>query len=87
MTGDELNAFVDQVRADAERIFGRTADPALLDRYARAAVLELWLEHPGVTIDVAEMGLRRLREEFANRTRAGLGTGTGNHPRDTEHAA
>ena len=57
-----ISTFVEQVMADAERRFGRRADAAPLERYAREAVLDLWLAGPRVTVYVADLALRRLRQ-------------------------
>jgi hypothetical protein len=52
----------------AERTFGTNADPALLEHYAREAVLDLWLTRSRVTVYVAELALCQVREEISRRT-------------------
>jgi hypothetical protein len=60
-----IDRFVEQVSADAIRALGPAADPALLDRYARDAVLDLWLTRPQLTLAAAQLALARLRQSFA----------------------
>ena len=59
--------FVEQVRADALRTFGPAASAALLDRYAREAVLDLWLTRPRMTVAIAQSALAQLRPALAAR--------------------
>jgi hypothetical protein len=65
MDAMELTTFVERVAADAARIFGPNADPVVLERYAREVVLDLWMTRPRVTVYLAELALRRLREAMA----------------------
>ena len=77
MDPNEMTTFMEQIVADAERAFGPAAEVALLERYAREAVWELWLTTPGVTVYVAEVVLDLVREAIARRAEA---TVLGRHP-------
>ncbi len=59
-----ISTFADQVVADAQWAFGRAADAALLDRYAREAALDLWCTTPGLTLSAVELALDRVRIAF-----------------------
>ena len=65
-----MSMFVDRVLAESERAFGPRIDPAVLERYAREAVLDVWLRDPNLTVSAAEHLLRRLRTAIARRTRS-----------------
>lgn len=67
----EMESYVTQVVDAAERTFGAEADPALLESYAREAVLDLWLTRARVTVYVAELALSQVRDEIARRSQAG----------------
>jgi hypothetical protein len=66
----DMETYVAQVVDSAERTFGAEADPALLESYAREAVLDLWLTKARVTVYVAELALNQVREEIARRAGA-----------------
>jgi hypothetical protein len=66
----QMETYVDQVVNDAERTFGAEADPALLESYAREAVLDLWLTRARVTVYVAELALSQVRDEIERRAQA-----------------
>jgi hypothetical protein len=68
MDVQEMEAYVAQVMETAERTFGAQAAPALLESYAREAVLDLWLTRARVTVYVAELALEQLRQEIAQRS-------------------
>ena len=62
MDQQAMSGFVDRVLADADRAFGSVADEALLDRYARETVIELWASaRSAITVSGAESVLRELR--------------------------
>jgi hypothetical protein len=63
----EMETYVAQVVETAERTFGTDADPALLESYAREAVLDLWLTRARVTVYVAELALNQVRDEIERR--------------------
>lgn len=65
-----VETFVDQVAADAERTVGADVEPDLLEHYAREAVLDRWLTRARVTVYVADLALREVREEIERRTAA-----------------
>lgn len=64
----EIETYVARVVGDAERAFGRRLSGSLLDLFAREAVLDLWLRHPGVTVQNATQTLDRIRAELARRS-------------------
>ncbi len=70
MTDLELSGFAEQVADDARRVFGATASPAVLDQYAREAVLDLWMTGPMITVDAAESALARVRAALASGARS-----------------
>jgi hypothetical protein len=63
----DMETYVAQVVDTAERTFGTEVAPALLESYAREAVLDLWLTKARVTVYVAELALNQVREEIARR--------------------
>jgi hypothetical protein len=63
----DMETYVAQVVDIAERNFGTEVDPALLESYAREAVLGLWLTKARVTVYVAELALNQVREEINRR--------------------
>ncbi len=63
----ELELYVEQVVADAERRLGRGAQRAALDREAREAVLDTLAERPRVTSYVAELALHGVEDTFRQR--------------------
>lgn len=58
----ELAAFAEQVAVTARRVLGLGASPAVLDQYAREAVLDLWMTGPQITVAVADLALCLVRE-------------------------
>ncbi len=70
MSDLELAAFAEQVAHDARRIFGPGASAAVLDQYAREAVLNLWMTGPKVTLTVAESALQQVRQVLLSRANA-----------------
>jgi hypothetical protein len=78
----EMTTYLRQVVADAERAFGPDTDAASLECYAREAVLELWLTRARVTVYVAELALREVRDEIERRvqTAAARPHRTANYP-------
>jgi hypothetical protein len=71
MDHPEMETYVAQVVDTAERTFGADADAALLESYAREAVLDLWLTKARVTVYVAELALNQVREEIERRSEGG----------------
>ncbi len=69
MTDLELSGFAEQVADDARRVFGATASPAVLDQYAREAVLDLWMTGL-ITVNAAELALDRVRAALASGARS-----------------
>jgi hypothetical protein len=68
MDEQAMDAYVAQVADGAERTFGRPLNRALLEAYAREAVLDLWLRRYGITVQIAELALDRIRTELLRRS-------------------
>jgi hypothetical protein len=66
----ELETFVHQVVEDVEHILGAQANSALLEHFARDAVLDLWLTRTGITVSFAREALVLVRNETARRQAA-----------------
>jgi hypothetical protein len=64
----EMEAYGAQVVTCAERTFGAFLGRALLETYAREAVLDLWLSGPAVTRFTAELALNQLHTTIARPT-------------------
>jgi hypothetical protein len=64
-----MDTYVVRVVDDAEKTFGAHLNRALLEAYAREAVLDLWLRDPGITVHIAELALSQIRDEIARRSR------------------
>jgi hypothetical protein len=64
MNQQEIERYVCQVVETAELTFGVDADQALLETYAREAVLDLWLTRPRVTVYAAALVLRQVRDRL-----------------------
>ncbi len=62
----DLTAFADQVADDIRRVFGAGASTAVVDQYARDAVLDLWMNGPRITLHVADLALRQVRNALAS---------------------
>ena len=65
MTDLEMAAFAEQVAENARRILGPRASAAVLDRYAREAVLDLWMNGSAITLHATEMALQQVRHILA----------------------
>ena len=65
MTDLEMAAFAEQVTDNARRIFGPRATAAVLDQYAREAVLDLWMSGSAITLHATELALQQVRDILA----------------------
>ena len=65
MTDLEMTAFAEQVADNAHHIFGPRASAAILDQYAREAVLDLWMNGSAITLHATEMALQQVRDLLA----------------------
>jgi hypothetical protein len=63
-----VDSYVTQVADGAERTLCPPLNRALLEAYAREAVLDLWLHDPGITIEIVELALDRIRFELIRRS-------------------
>lgn len=66
----EIEIYVAQVVETAECGFGAQLGRALLEAYAREAVLDLWLNGASVTSYTAELAVNQIHEQIARRSRA-----------------
>jgi hypothetical protein len=66
----EIDIYVAQVVETAEHSFGAHLSRALLESYAREAVLDLWLSGASITSYTAELALNQIHDAVVRRSQA-----------------
>lgn len=67
MDNAKLAGVACRVIDEAENILGPQSDPALLERYARDAILELWCRRGEITVAVARQVIADAKSVIAQR--------------------
>ena len=64
MSDQDLAAFSEQVARNAQQMLGVGISPAVLDQFAREAVLDIWMTKPQMTVALADLALSLIRDIF-----------------------